>query len=57
MKVNSAIITVELVDEETGELTNQTLNIAELVSEKLSTVKKKTTKTTKKVEDNDPSIH
>ena len=35
MKVNSAIITVELVDEETGELTNQTLDIAELVSEKL----------------------
>lgn len=57
MKVNSAIITVELVDEETGELTNQTLDIAELVSEKLSTVKKKTTKksTTKKVEDNDPT--
>ena len=55
MKVNSAIITVELVDEETGELTNQTLDIAELVSEKLSTVKKKTIKTTKKVEDNDPT--
>lgn len=57
MKVNSAIITVELVDEETGELTNQTLDIAELVSERLSTVKKKTTKksTTKKVEDNDPT--
>ena len=59
MKVNKAIVSLELVDESTGEVTEQVLDIAEVLADKLS---KKRTSTKKKsssvteIEQNDEPI-
>ena len=60
MKVNKAIVSLELVDESTGKVTEQVLDIAEILADKLS--KKRTTSTKKKsssvaeIEQNDEPI-
>lgn len=53
MKVNKATLSLELVNEETGELTTTDYDVTELVASKVGTVKKTSTRK-KKVEDNDP---
>lgn len=56
MKINNAIVNIEVVDEETGELTNKELDITDLIAEKLSKVPTKKKSSSSKIEENDDLI-
>lgn len=53
MKINSAIINIEVVDEETGEITNKEIDVIDLLVEKLSKAPIKKKASSSKIEEDD----
>lgn len=58
MKVNKAIVSVELVDESTGEITTQVMDMAELLADKLAKkpAKKRSSSKATEIEENEDPI-